>query len=73
MNAKIYKPSKTAMQSGRQKTNQWILEFVQNKPTIKDPVMGWPSCEDTNKQVKLKFDSMEKAIKFCEKNAIKFV
>ena len=72
MIAKIYKPSKSAMQSGRQKTNQWVLEFFQKKPTKRDPVMGWPSSEDTEKQVKLKFESVEKAISYCEKNNIKF-
>ena len=72
MVAKIYKPAKTAMQSGRQKTDKWILEFIQKKPTKRDPVMGWPSCEDTQKQIKLKFETMEKAVNYCEKNNIKF-
>ena len=27
MTARIYKPAKTAMQSGRNKTDNWILEF----------------------------------------------
>ena len=72
MVAKIYKPAKTAMQSGRQKTYQWIVEFIQSKPTTREPVMGWPSCEDTGKQVKLKFETQEKAIQYCEKNSLEF-
>ena len=38
--AKIYKPSKTATQSGLKKFDKWILEFITNDPTI-NPLMGW--------------------------------
>ena len=40
--AKIYKPSKTATQSGLKKFDKWILEFITNDPTI-NPLMGWES------------------------------
>ena len=43
--AKIYKPNKTAMQSGL-KTNKWILEFEVENPT-RNPLMGWESSSDT--------------------------
>ena len=55
MTARIYKPTKTAMQSGRNKTDNWILEFFQSSATTRDRLMGWRSGKDTQKQVKLKF------------------
>ena len=41
MKAKIYKPSKTAMQSGRSKYNKWVLKFSDQKNQLKDTMMGW--------------------------------
>ena len=40
--AKIYKPSKTAMQSGINNSKNWIIEFITNKPGI-NPLMRWES------------------------------
>ena len=44
--AKIYIPTKTAMQSGRGKQKKWILEF-DTKDTKTNPLMGWESGTDT--------------------------
>ena len=67
--AKIYIPSKTAMQSGRGKTKKWILSF-ETKNTKTNPLMGWESGEDTLSEVVLKFSSKEKAIEYAKKNNI---
>ena len=67
--AKIYIPSKTAMQSGRGKTKKWVLSF-ETKNTKTNPLMGWESGEDTLSEVVLKFSSKEKAIKYAKKNNI---
>jgi hypothetical protein len=69
--AKIYIPSKTAMQSGKNKTKNWVLEF-ERKNTSNDYLMNWTSSDDTQSQVKLTFDSKDEAIKYAEKNNIKF-
>ena len=67
--AKIYIPSKTAMQSGRGKTKKWVLSF-ETKNTKTNPLMGWESGEDTLSEVILTFSSKEKAIKYAKKNNI---
>ena len=67
----IYKPSKTAMQSGSRKYNKWIIEFITEKPGI-NPLMGWESSTDTLTEVKLKFSSKELAIEYAKKNKLKF-
>ena len=69
--AKIYKPSKTAMQSGVKKFDKWIIEFITEKPGI-NPLMGWESSTDTNSELKLEFSSKELAIEYAKKNKIKF-
>ena len=51
--AKIYKPSKTAMQSGLKKFDKWILEYFSEKPGI-NPLMGWESSKDTYSELKLR-------------------
>ena len=67
--AKIFIPSKTAMQSGRGKTKKWVLAF-ESKNTKTNPLMGWESGEDTLGEVLLKFSTKEKAIEYAKKNNI---
>jgi|TARA_B100000953_G_scaffold242194_1_gene203893 hypothetical protein len=69
--AKIYKPTKTAMQSGLKKFDKWILEYITDDPTI-NPLMGWESSTDTFSELKMNFTTKEKAIEYAEKNKIKF-
>ena len=69
--AKIYKPSKTAMQSGTRNTKNWLLEFDTLNTGI-NPLMGWETSEDTMSEVKLEFDSKELAINFAKKNDIEY-
>ena len=69
--AKIYKPSKTAMQSGLKKFDKWIIEFITEKPGI-NPLMGWESSSDTLTELKLEFSSKELAINYANKKKINF-
>ena len=69
--AKIYKPSKTAMQSGLKKFDKWIIEFITDKPGI-NPLMGWESSTDTYSELKLEFKSKNLAIDYAKKNKIDY-
>jgi len=69
--AKIYKPSKTAMQSGTKKYNKWIIEYITEKPGI-NPLMGWESSTDTLTELKLEFSTKKLAIEYANKNKINF-
>ena len=69
--ALIYKPSKTAMQSGVKKFDKWIVEFLTDKPGI-NPLMGWESSTDTFNSVKLEFKTKELAIEYSKKNKIEY-
>ena len=59
------------MQSGKGKTNKWIIEFETKDPTI-NPLMGWESSSDTLSEVKLEFSSKELAIKYAKKMKIDY-
>ena len=69
--AKIYKPTKTAMQSGKGKTKNWLLEFDTLNTGI-DPLMGWETSKDTMSEIKLEFRTKEEAVNYAKKNEIAF-
>ena len=70
MQARIYKPAKTAMSSGTAKTNQWVLEYAAASAREIDPLMGWTSSQDTQSQVKLRFASKEAALDYAKEHGI---
>ena len=70
MKAKIYKPSKTAMQSGRSKFNKWVLKISDSKNQIRDTMMGWNGGSNTSSQIQLNFKSKEDAIHYAKSNNI---
>ena len=69
--AKIYKPTKTAMQSGLGKNDKWIIEYITKNPGI-NPLMGWESSTDTLSELKLEFSTKESAIDYAKRNKIIF-
>ncbi len=73
MDARIYKPHKSAMTSGRGNTKAWILEFVNpDARRSADPVMGWTSIDDTSGQVRLEFDTQEQAVEYAQREGMTF-
>jgi hypothetical protein len=72
MPARIYKPSRSAMQSGKGKLQDWMLEFEQATPRAADPLMGWTSSSDTTTQVKLKFATLEDAEAYAKRKGIAY-
>ena len=73
MSARIFKPAKTAMSSGLARTYDWVLEYTQTSAREVDPLMGWTSSNDTQSQVKLRFDSKEAALEYAQENGIEAV
>lgn len=73
MTARIYRPAKTAMQSGRAKTKLWVLEYAPASPKSQDPLMGWTSSGDTKQQLKLQFATRDEAIAYAQANGIAYV
>ena len=72
MVARIYKPAKTAMQSGAAKTKEWMLDYEPEQARVVEPLMGWTSSGDMRQQVRLRFHTPEEAIAYCERNGVPY-
>ena len=72
MLAKIYKPAKTAMQSGRSKYNKWILKISDSRNQTKDTMMGWNGGSNTTSQIQLQFKTKEDAINYAKSNNLDY-
>jgi hypothetical protein len=73
MFARIFRPAKTAMQSGKAKSGVWVIEFEQEAARRIDPLMGWTSSDDTTAgQVRLSFDTREAAVNYAESRNIPY-
>ena len=70
--ARIFRPAKTAMQSGRALTKEWVLEYEPATPRAPDPLMGWSSARDTLNQVRLRFETLDEAKQFAAKHGIDY-
>ncbi len=70
--ARIYRPSKSAMQSGRANTHAWVLEFEPGAPKTVDPLMGWTGSVDMNGQIRLRFASSKEAVAYAKHHGIDF-
>ena len=70
---RIFKPGKTAMQSGLAQSRQWLVEFAPGAAQSPDSLMGWSGGADTNRQVTLRFDSREEAVAYAERRGLEYV
>ncbi len=71
MKVRIFKPAKTAMQSGTGNTHEWVLE-PEPSPKQIDPLMGWTSSRDMTQEIKLNFETKEEAVSYAERNGIAY-
>ena len=72
MLARIYRPAKNAMQSGKAKTKDWVLDFEPTSARVPDPLMGWTQSRDMNGEVRLTFETREEAIRYAQDHGIAF-
>jgi hypothetical protein len=72
MLARIYRPAKNAMQSGKAKTKDWVLEYEPQAARRPDPLMGWIQTTDTDGQVRLSFETAEEAVAYAERHGLAF-
>jgi NADH dehydrogenase ubiquinone Fe-S protein 4 len=70
--ARIFKPAKTAMQSGQGKTRKWVLEYEPATRRDPDPLMGWSSARDTLNEVRLSFDTLDEAVTFANRHGMDY-
>ena len=72
MLARIFLPAMNAMQSGKAKNKEWVLEFEPASARAPDPLMGWTVTADTEGQVRLLFDTREEAVAYAQRHGIPF-
>ena len=73
MKARIYKPSKTSMQSGRGKAKGWVLEFDRTQALGPETLMGWTQSGDTLNQVRLHFDTQKAAVSYAKEQGLEYI
>ena len=69
---RIYQPPKNAMQSGRARTDRWVLEYEIETPRRPEPLMGWTAAGDTLNQVRLSFATREEAVAFAARKGFEY-
>ncbi len=72
MTARIYRPARNAMQSGKGKSRDWVLAYEPAEPRQIEPLMGYTASGDTLQQVKLTFETLEAAESFARRNGIPY-
>jgi len=72
MKAKIYRPARTAMQSGHANVQHWIVEYEPEEAKKVDTLMGWAGSGDMRGQLRLKFETKDEAIAYAERNALSY-
>ena len=72
MSARIYKPSPSATQSGKAATKLWVLVYEPASAMQVEPLMGWTSSADMNRQITLRFATKDEAVAYAERNGIAY-
>ncbi|KAL7414104.1 ETC complex I subunit conserved region-domain-containing protein, partial [Mrakia frigida] len=72
---RIYKPSKSTMQSGKAGLNHWRIDFdtLAGSGRWINPLMGWASSADYMQGTSIKFQTEEEAVRFCEKQGWEYI
>ena len=68
--ARISQRAKNAMQSGRARAHEWLLEFDRAEASLPDPLTGWAGSGDTRRQVRLGFPTLEAARAYAVKHGL---
>lgn len=72
MAARIFRPARSAMQSGKGNTKDWLLVFDARDAKTVEPLMGYTSSTDTRSQVRLSFETAEQAVAYCEREGLAY-
>jgi hypothetical protein len=72
MVARIFRPAKTAMQSGKGRVADWVLDYEPEAPKALEPLMGYTSSGDMAQQVRLGFETREQAEAYARRNGLAY-
>ena len=72
MTARIFRPARNAMQSGKGKTMNWVLVHEPLAARQVEPLMGYTSSTDMLQEVRLTFDTLEEAEAYARKAGLAY-
>lgn len=73
MKVRIFRPAKTAMQSGKRNTKKWLVVPIEESSIRSiNPLTGWVLASDTSSQFRFEFSDKEAAIKFAQSRNFEF-
>lgn len=72
MAARIYQRYKNAMQSGKARSGEWVLEFESARRRRPDPLTGWSGGADSQEQVLLTFPDLDAAKAYADRKGIDY-
>jgi hypothetical protein len=70
--ARIFQRSKNAMQSGKARADEWVLQFESHRPHVPDPLTGWSGGAETQAQVTIGFPTLDAAKAYADKYKIPY-
>lgn len=70
--ARIWRPAKSAMTSGRASTPPWKLAIAPRSGQEIEPLMGWTSSADTSCQVELSFATLHAAMHHADSLGVRY-
>ena len=71
--ARIYRPVRSAMTSGKARTKKWVLRFDRRTAPFIEPLMGWTGGDDTLTQVELTFPTREAAVAYAQRQGLAYI
>jgi hypothetical protein len=71
--AVIYRPTRSAMTSGKARSQHWKLRFEPRSPCHVEPLMGWTGSDDPLSQIEITFPSVERAVAYARRQGVNFV
>jgi hypothetical protein len=72
MTARIYQRYKNAMQSGKARSGEWVLEFESARRRRPDPLTGWSGGADSQEQVLLTFPDLDAAKAYADREGLEY-
>jgi ETC complex I subunit-like protein len=72
MAARLFQRSRNAMQSGKARADDWVLQFESRRPIRPDPLTGWSGGSDTQSQVTLTFPTLDAAKAYARREGIAY-
>ena len=68
----IFKPTKSAMQSGLNNSKKWCLRNKDENESFISSKYCWNGSSNPEKQIKIFFDDLDSAVNFAKKNNYNF-